>query len=145
MFEGSLNIVVVVIALVVFVGRTVLQVRAKKKEAAQPQENRVNYREEEDDEDDDRTLASFFIKRDEKEAKESAKGKPAVRKPPAPAKSTIDAGLVADLNKAEPAPRISPVSAQAVNRTSSLNHLSTLKHAVIMAEILGPPKSLREE
>ena len=129
MFDNALNIFVVVIALVVFIGRTVLQTRARKK--AGPQQVQVPgfFRDEDDDEDDRKEAPS---------KKTSQK------------KSRTDRPIRVTGGTESVSPGILPVSApimrqEPTNNLQSLNNLSPLKHAVVMAEILGPPKSLREE
>ena len=149
MFDNTFNVFFVAIAIVVFVGRSLLQVRAGRKAAAKkkPRPKPVVF---EDDDEPYRDLA-YYVELEEKKAKEEA----AAKKKAVSRKTPPVQRMVKDMMISEPiSPKLSAatfpvaplVSAGRSGRRSGftgLKHLSPLKQAVVMAEVLGPPKALQ--
>jgi hypothetical protein len=142
MFDSFSNVIFVIIALAIFIGRTILQAQGKKKPDPDPKP-RIPVHFEDDDKGEPYIFsrgASDYIKNMAAEIK---------KKNPAP--------LIAEA-KIPPPPAVSPegmaagetATANVNSRTAApagqvvfnINHLSPLKQAVVMAEVLGPPKGL---
>jgi len=141
MAEFFLEFIGIALFLAIFIGRSVLQAGKKKKEAESLSKVAPLHFEMNDEEDD---IHEFFEK------------KPVVVSAPPPKKQPpVLAAKPAKAVKREvilPAAKTMPLSVKAPVRlaparqaefTLNLNHLSSLKQAVIMAEILGPPKGLQ--
>ena len=140
MFENFSNLIFIAVAIAVFIGRTVAQAKKKREqeEAPPPPPPRAPTLHFEEKEEDD------FVRRIQ-----PAKPKPPAKKPAVAAKvatparkDTVPPAITAE--QLFPT-RAVPIAAAAQNQgdfSFNLNHLSPLKQAVIMAEILGPPKAL---
>ena len=152
MFDSFFNVLIVIVALIVFIGRTVLQVRGKKKAPVQQQKKQAPQQQKKqatiffEDKDDEpyRDLA-YYVELEEKKAKEAA-----AAKKKAAQKKIPNEQVVKDTRVTEPVfPKITQASAiptQVQVHTSvlsDLRHLSPLKQAVVMAEVLGTPKGLQ--
>ena len=141
MFDSGLNVLLIIVALVVFVGRTFLQVRGKKKPPPKQQKKPVPVFFEEEEDEPYRDLA-YYVELEEMKAKEAAlaeKKKTAPRKVP-------NERIVKDVNVNEVViPRITPVRPVLDHSSglTNLRNLSPLKQAVVMAEVLGTPKGLQ--
>ena len=141
MFDSLFNLIIVLIPLSIFIGRIVVRARSKRQPPPPPSRIPVHF---EDDDDIDDIIT-----------------KPTFRSAPKPVpKQTTSVitpfqeSLLAiskddSFNKAsrprtpgqtQAAKGTMPVSEQ--NFSLYLNHLSPLKQAVVMAEILGPPKGM---
>ncbi|MCL2602274.1 MAG: hypothetical protein FWD91_05620 [Treponema sp.] len=159
MFENFSNVIFIAVALAIFLGRTIAQARKQRAEeekntaegaSAEPeyepmarQKTRrtplVLLEEEEDDYIPGYLKKPSSVSPVKPPAKKQA-AKPAAPKAPPPLPSPSFDELF-------------PMKASAAARTSSagqdfafnLNHLSPLKQAVIMAEVLGPPKALSSD
>ena len=154
MFENLFNILIVIVAIVVFVVRSFLQVKASKKAATQkrPKPAPAIFKKD-DDEEPYRDLA-YYVELEEKKAKEEASAN-AAKKKVVSRKAPPVQRVVKDVNISESiAPKHSPATFPVIPIASSrrsgrrsgisgLKHLSPLKQAVVMAEVLGSPKALK--
>ena len=148
MFENFPNLIFIAVALAIFVGRTVAQARKRReseeksaagadsrpKPTARPAAPRLPPIHFEDNDDD---YVPGYLKK-------PSPVKPPVKKPaakPVPAMAKTPIPPPANLDKLFPA-RAQSVEAAGQEFSFNLGHLSPLKQAVIMAEILGPPKAL---
>jgi len=145
MGDTFLNVLFIVVVAVVFIGRTILSAK-KKKEPPPKVVIPVHF---EDDE------PAYFKNKAANESPRTTTAKPAIKKAPALALplSTIteiplsnqvqSARKTPDASQAKTGPVRVPVPTPEQQRFPlNLNHLSPLKQAVVMAEILGPPKGL---
>jgi len=129
MGDSLFNIVIVLIPVAIFIGRIVLQAQAKRKPGPTRKQPPIPVHFEDYD-DDERQFV-----------------------PPAVSRQVINNKARADTYNPSPvvdsAPKQSPAikakipSAEPVQGFLYLNHLSPMKQAVVMAEILGPPKGLQ--
>jgi hypothetical protein len=160
MFENFSNLIFIAVALAVFVGRTVAQARKRReadeekaadanspqrpgagqgaRQATRPAAPRVPPVHFEEKSKDDDYVPGYM--------KKSSPAKPAAKKPaakPAPAPIATPILPSANLDKLFPARAPMATRANFAEQEFSFNlgHLSPLKQAVIMAEILGPPKA----
>jgi len=151
MFESfSSNIIFIAIALAIFIGRTVAEAK-KKKKAPPPAAPRVPalHFEEDDEEPTQRSIGRKIAAPVTKAAGKKVSAKKQV--PVSPAKP-VNFPLSAKMDtssppvtggKTSPAKRnTQTVSPGQTGFAFNLNHLSPLKQAVVMAEILGPPKGM---
>ena len=124
MFNSLFNVIIVLIPLAIFIGRAVSQ--ARRRHAPPPPPTRIPVAFEDDDyyEEDD------YVK-------------PAPKPLPKPAMP-----FVAPRTDIPPPAKVNttpaPAAPQPEKKDSplNLNHLSPMKQAVVMAEVLGPPKAL---
>jgi len=135
MGDSLFNIIIVLIPVAIFIGRIVLQAQAKRRPESPRKEPPIPVHfEDYDDDEDERQFAP------------SAVPKQVINKaiPNKPRTETHNPPPLADS-----APMPPPViktkasSAEPVQGFLDLNHLPSLKQAVVMAEILGPPKALQ--
>ncbi|MCL2094013.1 MAG: hypothetical protein FWH12_07450 [Treponema sp.] len=168
MFDSIFNYIIVLIPVAIFVGRLLIGAINKAQATADPAlEQLIHFEEEEEDEEED-VVAPLggsgmpILKSSEKKKEEedpearvsfSREDIPQGRsqgRPPRAASRPSRAGqtLVPQEDL------LSPLSARSVQAqvreparsiSETLSHLSPLKQAVIMAEILGPPKGLQDE
>ena len=131
MSDSIFDIMIVLIPLAIFIGRVVVQARNKRnpQPAKKPPPIPVHFEDYEDEDEDNRRFSpSAGIKTvtviDQKNRADTYNPPPLMDSAP---KST-------PLKKA-----ISP-SAEPAQGFLNLNHLSPMKQAVVLAEILGPPK-----
>ncbi|MCL2381454.1 MAG: hypothetical protein FWC64_07645 [Treponema sp.] len=155
MFENFSNVIFIAVALAIFIGRTVAQARKKREaeeeEARNPQQKPaaprvppVHFQEK----DDDDYVPGYLRK---PAAAQGAAGSRTAAKPtkkPSPLAAKAAPALKMDiLPEPAPAPAVSvrPWVAASGRRefAFNLNHLSPLKQAVVMAEVLGQPKGMQ--
>jgi len=135
MGDSLFNIIIVLIPVAIFIGRIVLQAQAKRRpEPPNRQPPIPVHFEDYDDEDDDRQFAPSAVSKQVINKAIPNKDRAAIYTPPPLADS---APIPPPLKKAT-AP-----SAESVQGLLYLAHLSPMKQAVVMAEILGPPKGLQ--
>ena len=140
MFDSISNIVIIFAIMAIFVGRTIFEVRKKKKAPPPKAAPRI-------------PPLHFEIDEEEKTSQQiKTKGKTQKKQAAVPQKRIPD--LFPEMTAASPSPagaRPSPArenvktgmpAAGQGGFALNLNHLSPLKQAVVMAEILGPPKGL---
>jgi len=130
MSDSIFDIMIVLIPLAIFIGRIVVQARSKRNPAP-PVKQRpipVHFEDDEDD-DDERRFAPSSV--------------------PLPVQSQKDSvgthsSLVSVKGVPEPPPlkKAKTPSAEPAHGFLNLNHLSPMKQAVVLAEILGPPKGI---
>ncbi|MCL2232050.1 MAG: hypothetical protein FWB99_03135 [Treponema sp.] len=154
MFENFSNVIFIAIALAVFIGRTVAQARKSKEEkkAPPPPPPKVAALHFEEKDDDDelgyfKKAAAQSVPKTPKPARQPPKKQPASLLTKAPAlKKDTSPPLPSNIDKLFPvkgtAKTLSPEEQEGFSL--NLNHLSPMKQAVIMAEILGPPKGLTD-
>jgi len=132
MFDSIFEYIIIFIPIAIFIGRMVSKYRHKN-QAPPPKipQPDISVHFEDDDYHDD---YDEDYRDDEHINKEPVKNIPPAWSPPlAPAVS---------VNLAEKTPVSIPVLPRQKDFVFNLNHLSPLKQAVVMAEILGPPKGL---
>ena len=161
--RGSLfNLIIVLIPLSIFIGRTVLQARAKARRKQEPPRP-APVRHEDADVPHWERAEALELKKELQAAivdmvARGAKASPVKKTQPAQAAfspSLPSAALIPERD--EPAavsvvaavPRVFPANVHAGTRTGSsgqgrinLDHLSPMQQAVVMAEILGSPKGI---
>ncbi|MDR0512795.1 MAG: hypothetical protein LBG93_06805 [Treponema sp.] len=148
MFENFSNLIFIAIALAIFIGRTVARARKEREEAAdekkaapppppQPRVQSLHFEEKERDEGRKAPAAA-------KLAKPPAK-KPAPKVVQQPTRREIPPAITAE--QLFPARAVAPVAAvrQQDDFSFNLGNITPLQQAVVMSEILGPPKGLREQ
>jgi len=155
MFENFSNVIFIAIALAVFIGRTVAQARKSKEENKKapppppPKVQALHFEEKDEDE------LGYFKKAASQPALTKA-AKPSVKAPQkkqSPSLLTKAATVKRDTSPPVPAnieklfpvkgtARAGVLSSEQEGFSLNLDHLSPMKQAVVMAEILGPPKGL---
>jgi len=143
MFENFSNVIFIAVALAIFVGRTVAQARKKRQEEEEkakspvppppprPRVQTLHFEEKDDD------YVPGYLK------KPAPKPKPSAKKPQGFVSKPVPAPV-----KVEETPSIPVIRPAGMGHSEqgsfsfNLNHLTPLKQAVVMAEILGPPKAL---
>ena len=140
MFDNFFNVIIVIIAMVIFIGRTIAQTRRARSKTPPPKAPVPAFFEEDDDDKENYRDLAYYIKLEEQAAKaaSSKKSIPKVKTEP----------LIKDTSIIEPvrtlvSPRPVPVASAKAPGPLNLSHLSPLKQAVVMAEVLGPPKGLQ--
>ncbi|MCL2205142.1 MAG: hypothetical protein FWB82_01290 [Treponema sp.] len=142
MFENFSNLIFIAIALAIFIGRTVARARKEREEAAdekkaapppppQPRVQSLHFEE--------KAPAATKL------AKPPAK-KPAAKVVQQPTRREIPPAVTAE--QLFPAKAMAPVAAvrqQDDFSSFNLGNITPLQQAVVMSEILGPPKGLREQ
>ena len=160
MFDFLFNNGVIFIAIAIFIGRLILQLRRKGGEEGEKPPSQVPHFFEETEEDDEaeesgrriaysRTRGSSDFLRDlvMREAVREAAPRPPPPKPslwPPPEPEIRPAALVPPPAKPAVRPAVEesrPPAGRAAGFPASLDRLSPLKRAVVLAEILGPPKA----
>ena len=158
MFENFSNVIFIAVALAVFIGRTVSQARKNKEAKEQkkaapppppsPKIQALHFEEKDNDE------LGYFKKAAAQPASKAVKPpvKASLKKQP-PSLLTKASTLKKDTSPPVPSniDKLFPVKGTARTLSSeqegfsfNLDHLSPMKQAVIMAEILGPPKGLTD-
>jgi len=143
MFENFSNLIFIAVMLAIFIGRTVLQARKKKDEEAEqekapppPPRPRVQALHFEVKDDDD---VGYVKKPPVRTAKQP------IKKPAAKTVSSIKKEIAPPPNVEKLFPikgTARAVSSEQAGFSFNLDHLSPMKQAVVMAEILGPPKGM---
>jgi len=129
MFDSLFNIIIILIPLAIFIGRMVMQARNKQNPTspAKPRPIPVHFGDYDDD--DERQFAPSAVpspvraKKDNVSAYSSPVSVKTIQEPPP--------------LKKEKAPLVEPT-----HGFLYINHLSPMKQAVVLAEILGPPKGM---
>jgi hypothetical protein len=129
MFDSLFNIIIVLIPLAIFIGRIVSQARSKRNPPPPAKPRPIITVHFEDDEEDERQFA------------------PSAVRPPAQAKKDSAIAysspvLAKSVPEPPPAAKAKTLSVEPSHGFIYLNHLSPMKQAVVMAEILGPPKGM---
>jgi len=133
MFDSFSNLIIVLIPLAIFIGRIVLQAQSKRRPEPPRKQPPIPVHFVDDDEEDDRQFAPSALSRQVINKAINNKAKTDTYTPP----PLMDS-----------APKPPPVMkatdpAETVQGFLNLAYLSPLKQAVVMAEILGPPKGLQ--
>ena len=145
MFDSLFNVLIVLIPLAIFIGRAIVGARSKH---APPPRIPVHF----EDDDDEEEPGYFKGKEPVYDSKVSgAKTHSQVYRQRVSPSSVITAALTPE----DAPPALSPKTVPARRAAGAgmvspvqqglplnLNHLSPMKQAVVMAEILGPPKAL---
>ena len=138
MFDTVINLVILLIPLAIIIGRVVASARSKHQPPVRPAQPHIPVHFEDDD--------SYLMKRTPVKAPE-----PARPRTPTPTKLAMSAQEVFPPTipgSATPSVALGKQAATVAappgqkEFTFNLNHLSGLKQAVVMAEILGPPKGM---
>ena len=140
MFENFSNLIFIAVAIAIFVGRTVAQAKKKREqeeEAPPPPPPRAPALHFEEKEEDD------FVRRIQPPKPKPPAKKPVAAKVASSAKKDAAPPTITaeQLFPARAMPIVIPAQRQE-EFSFNLSHLSPLKQAVLMAEILGPPKAL---
>ena len=157
MFDSLFNVLVIIVALAVFIGRTVLQLRRQKKAPPQQQHKKQAPQQQkkqakvffEDAEDETYRDLAYFVELEEKKAKEAAAAKKKTTLKKIPNERVVKDTQITEPASIRVAPALAtptPAPVQAPVQASGLlniRHLSPLKQAVVMAEVLGTPKGLQ--
>jgi len=130
MGDSLFNIIIVLIPLAIFIGRIVLQAQAKRKPEPPKKQPPLPVHFEDYEDEDNRQFAPSAVSKQVISNKDRAD---TYNPPP----------LVDIAPKPLPVVKAKTPSAEPVQGFLNLNHLSLMKQAVVMAEILGPPKSLQ--
>ena len=145
MFDSVFNYIIFLIPLAIFIGRLVVQARGKHEA---PQNIPVHF------EDDDESEYFKGLNPPEVQTPGLAGAQTPVSPPQARAVKRVTRSQLVNPQLVNPqinVPVPEPVVMETIshraapgkeNFTLNLNHLSPLKQAVIMAEVLGPPKGL---
>ena len=147
MFDGLPNLFFLLIPLAIFIGRMVFEARARRDRSPAQPKIPVHF---EDEDDDEETERGFFLRN-------HAEHTPAAPVPSVPAKAPAAGALGAMFSAspaaippgagaglaAQPAPPPPPSPRGAPGLPPNIKRLPPLKQAVVMAEVLGPPKGLQ--
>ena len=133
MFDTVFNLIIILVPVAIVIGRIVVNARNKRNPPPKPAQPHIPVHFEDDD-------SNYFQKRTPDKAPETRSNVQTARVkeafPP-----TVSSGV-----KPAPTPGKAVAATAAPSRqkdfTLNLSHLSTLKQAVVMAEILGPPKGM---
>ena len=141
MFDSLFNLIIILIPLAIFIGRIVVQARNKHQpppKAPQPYIP-VHF---EDDDDNNEDNYEYFKKLAAQDPKPAAQeGKTSSLLAPKAEEPSPPAGKPSPVSVKNAAPK-APSGQK--DFSFKLAHLSALKQAVVMAEILGPPKGIRD-
>ena len=139
MFDSIFNLIIVLIPLSIFIGRMVVQARSRRHPPPKPAQPHIPVHFE-DDEDD----PAYFKNVARSSAKSSPAGKASVRK----VQKALSPREEAEFSKAVSGAKLPAVSLAKTETQGqkpfplNLSSLPPLKQAVVMAEILGPPKGM---
>jgi len=134
MGDSLFNIIIVLIPIAIFIGRIVLQAQAKRRPEPPRKEPPIPVHFEDYDDEDDRQFAPSAVSKQVINKAINNKDRADTYSPPP---------LADNAPKPLPVKKATAPSAEPVQGFLNLNHLSPMKQAVVMAEILGPPKSLQ--
>jgi hypothetical protein len=129
MGDSLFNIIIVLIPVAIFIGRIVLQAQAKRKPEPPKRQPPIPVHFEDYDDDERQFAPSAFSRQ-----AINNKARADTYDPPPLADSAL---------KPPPVIKAKTPSAEPVQGFLNLNHLSPMKQAVVMAEILGPPKGMQ--
>ena len=137
MFDSIFEYIIIFIPIAIFIGRMVSKAR-KKNQAPPPKvpQPQISVHFEDDDYRDDTDYDEDYRDYSEHISKEP------VRNIPMPAAWASPLAPAISVNLAEKTPVTIPVLPRKKDFAFNLSHLSPLKQAVVMAEILGSPKGL---
>jgi hypothetical protein len=127
MFDSIFDLIIVFIPLAIFIGRVVLQAQAKHKPAPAKKQPLIPVHFEDYDDEDKAPFAPSAVSRPVIKHKDRA--------------DTYNPPLSID-RAPKPAIKKSKVTVEPVKGFLGLDDLSPIKQAVVMAEILGPPKGI---
>jgi hypothetical protein len=134
MGDSLFNIIIVLIPVAIFIGRIVMQAKAKRKPEPPRKQPPIPVHFEDYDDEDDRQFAPSAVSKQAVNKAINNKDRAAAYSPPPLVDS---APIPPPLKKAKAS------SAEPEQGFLYLSHLSPMKQAVVMAEILGPPKGLQ--
>jgi len=129
--DSIFNVIIVLIPLAIFIGRIVLQAQAKRKPAPPKKQPPIPVHFEDYDDEDERQFAPSAVSKQVSKQVIDHKDRADTYNPPP---------LMDSAPKPPPLKKAKTLSAESVQGFLNLNHLSPMKQAVVMAEILGPPK-----
>jgi len=125
MFDSIFEIMIVLIPLAIFIGRVVVQARGKRKSPVKQRPIPVHF--EDYDDEDERQFAPTAAPPSVQNQKDSGGA------------YSLPISMESALKPPPPKKAKTP-SAEPAHGFLNLNHLSPMKQAVVLAEILGPPK-----
>jgi len=143
MFENIFDSIFILIPLAIIIGRFILQARSKHKPAPPRPAIPIHF---EDDEDEDKPRVRKGVKGRQPEIPVLYSERLSSTFPEDKVKEKVNVPKVQAVPKMPEAAKKEPVIAETQARNDffmKLNKLSPLKQAVIMAEVLGPPKALQ--
>jgi hypothetical protein len=129
MADSLFNIIIVLIPVAIFIGRIVMQAQAKRKPEPARKQPPIPVHFEDYDDEDDRQFAPSAV------SKQAINNK-------SKADTFIPPPLVDSAPKPPPVKKAEAPSAEPAHGFLYINHLSPMKQAVVLAEILGPPKGM---
>jgi len=131
MVDSIFNIIIVLIPLAIFIGRMVVMARNKRNPppTAKPRPITVHFEDDEEDDEDERRFAPSAVPTPVHVKKDNAN----VYSLPVSVKS---------IPEPLPPSKAKTPSVEPSHGFIYLNHLSPMKQAVVLAEILGPPKGM---
>jgi hypothetical protein len=134
MGDSLFNIVILLIPVAIFIGRIVLQAQAKRRPETPRKQPPIPVHFEDYDDEDERQFAPSAVPKQVINKAINNKDRADTYSPP----TSIDSA-----SKPPPSRKTKTPSAEPVQGFLDLNHLSPMKQAVVMAEILGPPKGMQ--
>ena len=129
MFDSLFNIIIVLIPLAIFIGRIVVQARSKRNPTPPVKPRPISVHFEDNDDDDERRFAPSAVPTPMQVKKNNVN----VYNSPVSLKS---------ITEPPPLKNAKTPSVEPTHGFLYLSHLSPMKQAVILAEILGPPKGM---
>jgi len=127
MLDSIFNIIIVLIPLAIFIGRVVAQARSRRSPPKKQPPIPLHF--EDYDDEDERVFAPTSVPSPASNKKTRA--------------DTYNPPLSVDNAPKPPPPKKAKThSAEPAQGFLNLNHLSPMKQAVVLAEILGPPKGI---
>jgi len=138
MFDSFTNLIFIVVVLVIFIGRNILQARKRNRLSTEAQDHDDDEDEEEDYEDEH---AYFKGKAPVQNLQPQSGFAPPLVKTAFPA-AMPPAGTISRTSAPERPGVSGTASAGQKSFPQNLNYLSPMKQAVVMAEVLGPPKGM---
>jgi len=134
MGDSLFNIIIVLIPLAIFIGRIVLQAQAKRRPEPTRKQPPIPVHFEDYNDDDERQFAPSAVLKQATNRAINNKDRAGAYNPPP---------MVDSAPKPSPLIKAKASSAEPVQGFLYLNHLSPMKQAVVMAEVLGPPKGMQ--
>ena len=139
MFDSFTNLIFIVVVLVIFIGRNILQARKRNRLSTEAQDHDDDEDEEEEDYEDEH--AYFKGKAPVQNLQPQPGFAPPLVKTAFPA-AMPPAGTISRTSAPERPGVSGTASAGQKSFPQNLNYLSPMKQAVVMAEVLGPPKGM---
>ena len=134
MFDYLSNLIIVLIPLAIFIGRVVVQAQAKRKPAPPKKQPPIPVHFEDYNDEDERPFAPSAVSAQAINKATNHKDRTDAYNPPLSMDSTP---------KPSPMKKAKPPPAEPAGGFLNLSHLSPIKQAVVMADILGPPKGMQ--